>query len=381
MSKRKFWIRLAVVGVLIAVAATAFAYAIGSLLSTESGYRTIECTANGANCSSEFVFTYNVGASEMSPNAELKAVTNLYNEKAVYYYRLFHPDELFDGLANVASLNVSPNTAQDVPPELYSALEVMAEDETRSLFLGPVYAYYETLFSSSYDEDAATWDPSKNMELALEYVRILSFASDPEMISLELAGGHAKLVVSDEYLSYANEIGISRFIDFSWLKNAFIADRIASDMKDAGFVHGALSSVDGFISNFDLTSTEYAYDVYIDQKDGVKAAGRLVYAGGGNICSLHPFILSEDEKGYYYEYEDGERVTRYISSADGLPHGKSSTAILWSRGVSCADMALSALPFYLADNACAFTSDSVGFAVSDGGDFTYKSIEGFELKE
>ena len=26
-------------------------------------------------------------------------------------------------------------------------------------------------------------------------------------------------------------------------------------------------------------------------------------------------------------------------------------------------------------------ADTVGFAVSDGGDFTYKSIEGFELKE
>ena len=204
-SKRKLWIRVALVVTLIAIAISAFSYAIGNLISAETGYQTIECTASAANCSSEFVFTYNIGVSGISPTAELKAVTNLYNEKAAFYYRLFHPDEKFDDVVNVASLNTSPNVKMKIPEELYNCLEKAVADGTRSLFLGPVYAYYETLFSSSNDEDAATWDPAKNEDLAREYAETLAFASDSAHISVELKGGEATLRVSDEYLAFAKE--------------------------------------------------------------------------------------------------------------------------------------------------------------------------------
>ncbi len=380
-SKRKLWIRVALVVTLIAIAISAFSYAIGNLISAETGYQTIECTASAANCSSEFVFTYNIGVSGISPTAELKAVTNLYNEKAAFYYRLFHPDEKFDDVVNVASLNTSPNVKMKIPEELYNCLEKAVADGTRSLFLGPVYAYYETLFSSSNDEDAATWDPAKNEDLAREYAETLAFASDSAHISVELKDGEATLRVSDEYLAFAKETGVTRFIDFGWIKNAHIADLIADDMTSEGFVHGALSSFDGFIRNFDKSKTEYTYNVYIDGKEGVTVAGALTYAEGAAICSLHPFKASDEEEPYYYEYADGTRVTRYISISDALPHGTSSSAVVWSRDVSCADMVYAALPYYLADNASEYAAAGTGSVTSDGDGFVYTPLEGFTFTE
>ena len=60
--------------------------------------------------------------------------------------------------------------------------------------------------------------------------------------------------VSDDYLAFAEKNFISDFIDFSWMKNAFITDYVADVMIDNGYTLGSLTSYDGFTRNLDQTS-------------------------------------------------------------------------------------------------------------------------------
>ena len=377
-SKKNVWLRAAVAVVLIAVAAAAFTYGFTRLFSAETGYRTVESTSGKADCSSDFVFTYHLGVSGKSPTAEWKAVTSLYSEKAVYYYRLFHAAETFEDTPNLALINQSPNTAVTVPDELYRALEKAAADPGRNVYLAPVYAYYEVLFSSSYDEDAALWDPAENEALGETCRRALTFIGDEEQISLKFLGNDTvSLTVSPAYLRFAEEVGIDAFLDFGWLKNAYIADLMAEDFIRAGFLCGVLSARDGFVRNFDESAGEYAFDFFYENGGAVRIGGKLTYSDECAIVTFHAFALDEAEERLVYTYADGRRVTRYLTLADGLPHDARGAVTAYARNGSCADLALSLLPYYTGDRAETFTDPGAGLIRYDGRGVRHREIEGF----
>lgn len=379
---KKEWIRLAIVIALIAIAVSAFGYGVSQFFTAENGYREIEFSGNVANCSSDFIFTYNLGVSGKSPTAELKAVTNLYSEKATFYYRVFNSTETFDGINNVASINGSPNRELEVPSELYEALKKASSDGRRDIFLGPVYEYYECLFNSDYDEDAATWDPQKNGDLKNDIDRALAYINSDEHVRLEFNGGRkVVLFVSKEYLDFAEETGVNTYIDFYWMKNAVIVDLMAHDMETAGFTHGAISSKDGFVRNFDSSDPEYAFDFLFEQSGYLYSAGQLKYNGKASIVSLHTFLIDSMEEQYYYKYEDGTQILRYISCEDALPHGYGSDVVAYAKDRDCFDILLSISPYYLSDSIADFSSDTVGTIINKEGRLTVRSVEGFSFSQ
>ena len=376
--KKKHLIRLLAAAALVAVAASAFAFGIRGLITASAGPHTVECTAREANCAGDFILTYQLGVSGLSPTAELKAVSNLYNERAVYYYKLFHPKQQFEDVVNVAALNASPNKALALPQPLYAALKTMCAGNARYLYLAPCWAYYETLFASSYDEDAAEWDPQRNPALRKEYDRTLVFLSDDKSVSISFLDDYqAVLNVSDAYLAYAKEAGITSFIDFAWMKNAFIADLLADDLQVAGFPYGAIVSRDGFIRNTDPGETEYSYDIFDERGGAVRAVGRLLYTGSASICALHPFVLDDAENLLTYKYADGTRVTRYISPQDALPHGPAGAVAAFSKDLSCAELLMALLPYYMDDSVSAFSLPAAGLLYSDGRAIQTVPLPGF----
>ncbi len=372
--------RIVAVVVLIAVAAAAFSYGIGKFFSSETGYKTIECTANETNCSSDFVFTYHLGVSGVSPTAELRSVTSLYNEKAVYYYRLFNAYETFDPLVNIAYINNHVNEMISVPSELYRSLKEITASEKRYLFLGPVYSYYDTLLSSSFDEDAAVWDPLKNPELADEYNVILSFINDKNHIDLQLfEGSMIRLTVSNEYLRYADEVGITDFIDFYWTKNAFIADCFADDLSANGFDRGVICSKDGFIRNADQSDDQFSYD-HVDQREqNLVVCAKLNYSGQSSICNLHPFVIDEHEKDLVYQYSDSTVITRYISPDDALSRNGSGSVTAYSKSLGCAELLMSVLPYYLDNSIFDCDIKTIGLIYSDGALLRNVPSDGFTV--
>lgn len=63
--------------------------------------------------------------------------------------------------------------------------------------------------------ETVDFDPYQNEEIAAYFAEISAFAQDEHAVQIELLGeNRIKLFVSEEYLAYASEEGISDFIDF-----------------------------------------------------------------------------------------------------------------------------------------------------------------------
>ena len=54
------------------------------------------------------------------------------------------------------------------------------------------------------------------------------------------------LHVSDAYQAYAAEMGYTAYLDFFWMKNAFLIDYLADTIRGEGYQLGIISSKDGF---------------------------------------------------------------------------------------------------------------------------------------
>ena len=87
------------------------------------------------------------------------------------------------------------------------------------------------------DDDAA----------AEETAAVAAFTQNPDDISLELPGeNQVCLHVSDAYQAYAAEMGYTAYLDFFWMKNAFLIDYLADTIRGEGYQLGIISSKDGF---------------------------------------------------------------------------------------------------------------------------------------
>ncbi len=223
--------------VLILIGAGALVYALMSFLTVKAGWTTIGTSSSEADCSDEFIFQYYLGAGELSPTAENKAVRTLYTEASRTAYQLFHTSQGFDGVHNLYYINQHPNEAIEVDEVLYQAFSLMERYGNRAIYLAPVYVQYSNLFGCNDDAETASFDPRQNDEIAEYFAEVISFAGDEDAVDIRLLGDHRiELYVSDAYMDYASEIGFSEYIDFYWMKNAFIADYIADTMKENGFV-------------------------------------------------------------------------------------------------------------------------------------------------
>ena len=117
--------------------------------------------------------------------------------------------------------------------------------------------------------------------------------------------------MSDAYQAYAAEMGYTAYLDFFWMKNAFLIDYLADTIRGEGYQLGIISSKDGFVRCLDETG----------------------------------------EKEYrYYQYQDGTMRTPYLSAADGKDHTAASELIVYSGEYGCANTLLAAFSDYQAES-------------------------------
>lgn len=345
--------RLAATIVLILIAMCALGYSLVSFLTVEAGWTTIESDASGADCSNELIFQYDLGAGEMSPAAEKKAVDRLYTEATAKAYQLFHTSQGFDGVNNLYYINRHPNEVIEVDEVLYEAFSVIRQYGDRAVYLAPVYVQYSNLFGCHDDAETIDFDPYQSEETAAYFAEIISFAGDQNAIDIELLEDHKiKLFVSDAYLDYASEIGFTEFIDFYWMKNAFIVDYIADLMKANGFVRGSISSYDGFVRNLDdVSGLEYAFNLFDRVGGSVYQAGVMRYDHAMSIVYLRNYSVNNSlDWQHYYEFRDGEIRTAYIDAADGYCKSAVNNIVAYSQGFSCAEVLLQVMPVYIKDH-------------------------------
>ncbi len=349
LSSKHLVLRIAAAALLLLIGAGALAYAFGMFMSGGDGWREIEVsTPNELTCGSDFVFTYDIGASGASASAETRAVTALYTQAATHAYRVFDTVQSWDGVGGLYDVNHHPNETVEVDPVLYEAFSLLEEHGSRALYLGPVYAVYQSLFFCQDDTSAAEFDPFVNEAAAAFVSECAAFARDPAAVELELlGGGRVRLNVSADYLAWAEYNEVGDFLDFFWLKNAFVADYLADTLTEGGYTYGALSSYDGYVRTLDGSGTSYSLNLF-DRADTLLQAGILNYEGPAALVTLRAYPTGSDGIPRYYQWENGDIRTPFVDLADGLSRTALPQMTCWSKSAGCAGIALEMAPLYVA---------------------------------
>ena len=176
------------------------------------------------------------------------------------------------------------------------------------------------------------------------------------------------LRVSEEYLRFGQENGITRWIDFFWLKNAFAADLIAQQLIDSGYTRGMLISGDGFVRGLgEDIGTEFSLE--FPHREGLVVTGlaTLSFSGSVSLACLRDYPLEGEDSGWYYVREDGQIRTRYVDTADGLCKSALPELVVCSTTLSCGETALLAASLFIADSL----DPDLLHALADRGAFAY----------
>ena len=347
LSDKHKTLRMILICLLLAVGVSAMAYGVYSLMHTEPGWQELEATCDGVNVSQDFILQYNYsGTAE-----ERRLLTSTYSDAAEKAYWIFTSDQAAEGFANLYTINRSPNKPLTVDPALYDAFLMFQKYDSPYLYLGPVYTEYDSLFGSQNDSQADRINPRRNTEAADYMKKLLAFAVNPRHIRLELMGGNQiTLHVSPEYLEFAKDYEIEDFLDFHDMKNAFVADYLASRLLEQGFHSGFIASYDGFTRNLGCKGESFSMNVFDYLDNTVYPAGIMSYEGPMSLVNLRSFPMMAEDRYHYYVYQDGETVTSFADPADGLYKSSTANLISYSPTESCAEILLQILPVYLSDS-------------------------------
>lgn len=356
-------LRLILAAVFLVAGALLIAYSVGNLSSKDSGWSEIAASSSELNCSGDFVFLYCLGEDGASATEENKALTECYSDATEYAFRMFTNDVAYENVHNMYYISRHPNEEMKVDDVLYQAFSLIRESGDRSLYLAPVYEQYNGLFHCTEEYQTVEYDPYRNQELADYYAAIAAFANDMGMVNLELLGeNRICLRVADEYLAFAAENEIESFIDFYWMKNAFIIDYLAEEILAAGYSRGCISSVDGFTRNLDRSGERFAFPFYERVDSSIYPVADVQYTGPSSIVYLHDYGLDSSQQ-YYYAYSNGETRTPYLDARDGLCKSAVSDLVCHSSDAGCGQILLRMIPVYIADT---FRKDALDQLAEEG---------------
>lgn len=370
-------LRMILIVVLLSIAVVAVVFGLVSALKTEPGWQEVEVTSSELNCSRDFVLMYEFGMDGLDATSEYRNVTRMYTELTEFAFRIFSADTEVENLGNVWYLNRHPNEEVAVAHELYQALELVTEYDSRYLFLGPVYDVYDPVFLAETSAEAALYDPAREPELAAYVQETMQYCADPNRIRLELLGeDRVKLHISEDYLAYAQENGIETFLDFGWMTNAFVADYMADTLAVSGYTNGYLASYDGFTRNLDERGNGYSYNLFDRQEQDIYMPGRLNYDRPMSIVFLRNYPLSEQDQWHYHAYEDGQITSVMVDTADGAVKSATDNLVVYSSGIGCAELLLKAAPVFISEELDIqalheWTQDGIGSIWGEGGNLCY----------
>ena len=350
LSESNIRLRVILLGILILVAVVAIGMAIYYGIQDQPGWMEVKTTCDEPNYSSEFAFMYDFSKAGDQAMAVNRGVIQLYSTAMEDAYRIFSKDASTEQIYNLYFLNNNYNRNVTIDPALYRALELLDSYDNRSIFLAPVYAEYDRVLRSESDVEASEYDPSKNPEAKAYLDALMTFVRDPEAINLQLLGDNQVcLQVSEEYLAFAQEQEITEFLDFGWMRNAFVADYIANLLLDAGYDDGYLESVDGFHRSLsDVGALQK--NIYHRQGKDIYIPGTMTCSGKLSMVALRDYPLSTLDRWAYYVYEDGRIVSNRVNPETGDCRMAAAELVSYSGDLSCAGLLLEMLPIVFAED-------------------------------
>lgn len=358
VSDKHTGLRIACFVICILFAVVAMSYAVYRLVTKPSGWTTIEAAVTGEeNCTGELLLQYDIGLREdMSTTTEYKQIAELYSNLCSEAYRIFQSDEEYAGTdeapaANLAYLNKHVNEVVTVDPALYAAFELIRDCGSRYPFLAPVYAEYSGIFSCENDGEAEEFDPMHNADVSKFINDVLKYVNDSEAINIEFLGDNkVRLNVSDGYAEFASQNNIGEYLDFFWLKNAFVVDYIAEKLAENSFVHGTITTYDGYTRHLGGAGMALSLN-FFDNSDGRGIpAAQLDFKTAQNAVYFRNYENSGLDTLHFYTYANGEVRNPYIDPEDGMSKASKSDLMLYSDELGCAEIALAGYGLYAADS-------------------------------
>ncbi len=356
VSEKHIRVRVVLFALLLVVGIGALLYGLIHYLTTGNGWREITVQTKEENLAGEVFFYYDIGGKGAAAGTEYRQVRAVYTEASVASYRIFHATEEFAGVYNLAYLNRRVNEPVTLNASLYRALEQIAAAGDRTVFCAPYYDYYQNLFFCTDVIQIRDFDPLLNETVADRFAGIAAYVNDPNAVWIELLGeNRACLHVSEEYLAFARENGISAFVNLGWLRNAFTLDYIADVLTQNGYTNGVLSSFDGFIRNLDARGTSFSVNLYNREQGAIYAGGVLVYDRPMSIVILRDYPLNDLDDMNYFTVSATEIRHPYING-EGYCQASIPQLAAISETAGCAEIALRLAPLYIAPefNAAAF---------------------------
>lgn len=335
VSDTHFSRKVILLAVFVAIAIVSIGFGIYYAVTKEAGWRVMEVRPGKPSCAQDFVLTYRLEGSRREATAEYKDLEALYTQAVVEAYRLF------DWSASGSELaKIRPNQTVTVDENLYEALKLVKNYESRLIYLAPVYQAYQRVFTAESEAEASLYDPLTDADTKAFVTELAAFANDPAMIDLEiLPEKQVRLQVAEAYLQYAADHEITVFLDFGWTRNAFVADYLARRLSQAGHTRGYLASYDGFTRNLD--SGAYTTRLF---------HGALVeYQGPMSMVHLRSYPIDDRDRWHYFAFSDGHIVAAMVDPADGMSKSATEDLLGYSQEKGCGELLLTLAPVYLQD--------------------------------
>ena len=268
----------------------------------ESGYQTIVYENTHADV------LYRTGISMIywaeGNAADIRTLSNtvqrIYSDSLYRNFIQLDSAEVYAETENIAALNRHPGEEIRIPDRLAGvlrdALEKTGADEGYSAFAGALYDEWERLL---YLDEPQNADPANSPEEAERIARIAGAVRPENGIRLTLSEGEggttACLTVPEEYRRLAEELEISApVLDLNLLRDAYLMDLVAEEMKAAGYPDYVLFSKSGLA----LTARAKETLIVSVMKDG-EAAATLSAAGPAASIRFAAGELRSDGYGAY----------------------------------------------------------------------------------
>ncbi|MBQ3935373.1 MAG: hypothetical protein II715_06090 [Clostridia bacterium] len=331
----------------VAIAAVAITFGIRELSKADDGWQAMEVTGreNIAHCGDEFICLYKVPVGMLS--SEWRKIKEVYSDACVAGYNLFDAYDTH-GIHNLAYVNQHPGETVKVHPALYRALRSMESSGSRALYLGLAYDLYGDLFYAANDDEAKACDPLSDPETKKTLEKIISFVSG-SAVQLSFPDGESVcLTVSEPYAAFAKSISCNAYLDFFWMKNAFLADFIADELTSAGYTSAVISSFDGYMRNL-YGEEDFSVNLFEKIGKSIYRACEASYKAKTAIVQYRGFPYNEQDVDRFRDMPDGSVRHSCLDPADGVCKACLSEAIFFSESKSCADLLIATMRWYISE--------------------------------
>ena len=347
MEKEKFRLKhpeimIVIFLVLVAIASASFAYACQASGKQDPGFYEIiaENKQEVKYYGTDFSFYYYFDG-EKSITAERSEIKNYYSDELSSLYAITDEDNTYASYVSIGKINEHPNEEVVVSSTLYNILydaySKTKESDNYSIFATPLYAFWYQQFG--YEHAYRVKNDPLNSETSRTYLQeTADYINSRDNIDLLFIGdGKVKLTVSEAYLNYRQEKGITTpYMSLNVLRNAYILSNLKTSLLIKNYDKGFIVSNDGNVLQFNhCPSQSYSY-YSVDNLLLYRAADIKFETLPSSCSNFRRFNLNDVEiPNYYYFTQDGVTYFRslYLNISNGLENN-----LLLSSGIYNTDL-------------------------------------------